>query len=76
MPASATPGPGPSVGLGALLGGAERVSGYPLLDSIAAPEQIRHFTGTQLEQLAAELTGVRKNALYDRALVLHAAKGG
>ncbi len=31
------------------------MSGYPLLDSIAAPEQIRHFTGTQQEQLAAEV---------------------
>ncbi len=28
---------------------------YPLLDSLAAPQQIRHFTPTQLEQLAAEV---------------------
>jgi 1-deoxy-D-xylulose-5-phosphate synthase len=43
--------------LGALLGGAERVSTplYPLLDSIVAPGQIRHFTGPQLDELAKEV---------------------
>jgi len=30
-------------------------SPYPLLDSLAAPQQVRHFTPTQLEQLAAEV---------------------
>ena len=30
-------------------------SPYPLLDSIAAPEQIRHFTGPQLGELAKEV---------------------
>jgi 1-deoxy-D-xylulose-5-phosphate synthase len=28
---------------------------YPLLDSLAAPQQVRHFTPAQLEQLAAEV---------------------
>ncbi len=28
---------------------------YPLLDSLAAPQQIRHFTPAQLEQLAGEV---------------------
>ena len=28
---------------------------YPLLDSLAAPQQVRHFTPSQLEQLAAEV---------------------
>jgi 1-deoxy-D-xylulose-5-phosphate synthase len=28
---------------------------YPLLDSLAAPQQVRHFTPGQLEQLAAEV---------------------
>ncbi len=28
---------------------------YPLLDSLAAPQQVRHFTPTQLEQLATEV---------------------
>lgn len=28
---------------------------YPLLDSLSAPQQVRHFTPTQLEQLAAEV---------------------
>jgi 1-deoxy-D-xylulose-5-phosphate synthase len=28
---------------------------YPLLDSLAAPQQVRHFTSAQLEQLAAEV---------------------
>ena len=31
------------------------MSGYPLLDSIASPQQIQHFNGPQLEQLAAEV---------------------
>ncbi len=30
-------------------------SPYPLLDSLAAPQQVRHFTPAQLEQLAAEV---------------------
>jgi 1-deoxy-D-xylulose-5-phosphate synthase len=30
-------------------------SPYPLLDSLAAPQQIRHFTPDQLERLAAEV---------------------
>jgi len=30
-------------------------SPYPLLDSLAAPQQVRHFTPVQLEQLAAEV---------------------
>ncbi|HEX9082590.1 MAG TPA: 1-deoxy-D-xylulose-5-phosphate synthase [Holophagaceae bacterium] len=30
-------------------------SPYPLLDSLSAPQQIRHFTPAQLEQLAAEV---------------------
>src|ERR1039458_1686630 len=30
-------------------------SPYPLLDSLAAPQQIRHFTPAQLEQLAREV---------------------
>ena len=34
---------------------AESSSPYPLLDSLAAPQQIRHFTPSQLEQLAAEV---------------------
>ena len=28
---------------------------YPLLDSLASPQQVRHFTPTQLEQLATEV---------------------
>ena len=28
---------------------------YPLLDSITAPQQIRHFSVSQLEQLAQEV---------------------
>jgi len=31
------------------------VSPYPLLDSIASPQQIQHFSAQQLEQLAAEV---------------------
>lgn len=31
------------------------MSGYPLLDSIASPQQIQHFNGPQLEQLATEV---------------------
>jgi 1-deoxy-D-xylulose-5-phosphate synthase len=31
------------------------VSPYPLLDSIASPQQVQHFTPAQLEQLAAEI---------------------
>ncbi|MFN7959116.1 MAG: 1-deoxy-D-xylulose-5-phosphate synthase [Holophagaceae bacterium] len=30
-------------------------SPYPLLDSLAAPQQVRHFTPAQLEQLASEV---------------------
>jgi 1-deoxy-D-xylulose-5-phosphate synthase len=47
--------------LGTLLGGAQRVSAaeqdskYPLLDSLVAPEAIRHFSGPQLEQLSREV---------------------
>jgi 1-deoxy-D-xylulose-5-phosphate synthase len=33
----------------------EAPSLYPLLDSLAAPQQVRHFTPAQLEQLAAEV---------------------
>jgi len=33
------------------------VSSYPLLDSLAAPQQIRHFSEGQLEQLADEVRG-------------------
>ncbi len=35
--------------------GATPESSYPLLDSIVAPQQIRHFTDPQLEQLSAEV---------------------
>ncbi len=35
--------------------GAAAESRYPLLDSIVAPQQIRHFTNTQLEQLSQEV---------------------
>jgi len=31
------------------------VSAYPLLDSIASPQQVQHFTVPQMEQLAAEI---------------------
>ena len=31
------------------------MSPYPLLDSIASPQQIQHFSAQQLEQLAAEV---------------------
>ncbi|MBI4913760.1 MAG: 1-deoxy-D-xylulose-5-phosphate synthase [Acidobacteria bacterium] len=57
MPASAPPQSGPPFGVGAVLGGAHRVeaSRYPLLDSVAAPEQIRHFSLPQLEELAHEV---------------------
>src|ERR1035438_5189626 len=49
--------------LGALSGPAGQVgprvtapaSPYPLLDSLAAPQQVRHFTLAQLEQLATEV---------------------
>jgi 1-deoxy-D-xylulose-5-phosphate synthase len=47
--------------VGALFGGQEGVMGadgvnrYPLLDSIVAPQQIRHFTDPQLEQLSEEV---------------------
>ncbi len=33
----------------------EPKSPYPLLDSLSAPQQVRHFTPAQLEQLAAEV---------------------
>jgi len=33
------------------------VNTYPLLDSLAAPQQIRHFSVPQLEQLAEEVRG-------------------
>ncbi len=33
------------------------MSSYPLLDSLAAPQQIRHFSLGQLEQLAEEVRG-------------------
>ena len=33
------------------------MTSYPLLDSLAAPQQIRHFSLGQLEQLAAEVRG-------------------
>jgi len=35
--------------------GAATQSFYPLLDSIVAPQQIRHFTNSQLEQLSHEI---------------------
>ena len=30
-------------------------SPYPLLDSLSAPQQVKHFTPAQLEQLAGEV---------------------
>ncbi len=46
--------------MGAILGGAGHLSAeaagkYPLLDSIAAPEQIRQFTPAQLEELSGDV---------------------
>ncbi|HEX7599925.1 MAG TPA: 1-deoxy-D-xylulose-5-phosphate synthase, partial [Polyangia bacterium] len=45
--------PGPAGQIGSLV--TAPASPYPLLDSLAAPQQVRHFTPMQLEQLATEV---------------------